>query len=87
MIATNVFAFPHCQAELPVSDIQEARNIGFTHYRRTEGDLIGKIAILRAAALISCDLALSDPDPQAGLDAVMRDFREEVAGLIKDLQD
>ncbi|QFQ88242.1 hypothetical protein F8A10_12045 [Paracoccus kondratievae] len=86
---SNVVTFPATfgpMGELPAEQLQEIRDIGFTHYRHVEDDLMGKMAILRAACLILSDLALADPDPVAGLDACLADLRAETANLIRDMQ-
>ncbi|WP_028710390.1 hypothetical protein [Paracoccus pantotrophus] len=83
----NVIAFPRDLGGLPADQMQEIRDIGFTHYRRVEDDLIGQIAILRAACLILCDFAMRVPDPVAGLEAHLGHLRDETAELILAAQD
>ena len=83
---SNVVAIRADIGALPDEQVQEIRDTGFTHYRRVEDDLIGKLAILRAACLILCDMAMADPDPATGLDACLRDLREETEGLILIMQ-
>lgn len=86
-LQSNVVAFPSDMVgDLPSDQMQEIRDIGFTHYRRAEGDLIAAMAILRAACLILCDLAAADPNPMAALDNHLRDLRDETEGLILVMQ-
>ncbi|WP_353429463.1 hypothetical protein [Paracoccus denitrificans] len=86
-LQSNVIAFPSGMVgDLPSDQMQEIRDIGFTHYRRAEGDLIAAMAILRAACLILCDMAMADPDPMATLDTCLGEIRGETEGLILVMQ-
>ena len=82
----NVVAFPADFGELPPDEMQEVRDIAYTLYRRANGDMIGTMAVLRAACLILCDLATADPDPISALDLNLRDMRCETEHLINLMQ-
>ena len=81
-LTSNVVTFRADIGTLPSDQVQDICDIGFTHYRRVEDDVTGKLAILRAACLILCDMAMADPNPMAGLDACLYDIRAETEGLI-----
>lgn len=72
--------------ELPRDEMQRMRDLAYTLYRRADGDLLGAVAILRAACLILCDLASGDPDPMGALDLSLRDMRCETEHLIELMQ-
>lgn len=83
----NVIAFPRDVFEISADQMQEIRDIGFTHYRHVEDDRIGQIAILRAAALILSDFAMFDADPMAELEICLGHLRDETTALIRASQD
>lgn len=86
ILQSNVIAFPADYGELPPDEMQKVRDTAYTLYRHADGDLIGAMAILRAACLILCDLSSGDPDPIAALDLNLRDLRCETKGLIELMQ-
>lgn len=85
-LQSNVIAFPADLGGLPPDQMQEIRDTGFTYYRHAQDDRIRQFAILWAACLIQCDLAIGDPDPQAALEVNFRDMRAETEALIATMQ-
>lgn len=85
-LQSNVIAFPADFGELSPDEMREVRDTAYTLYRHADGDMIGSMAVLRAACLILCDLSSGDPDPIAALDLNLRDLRCETERLIELMQ-